>query len=93
MEKTNQEHKQLTLWIVTASSSKQQQPLRTGYDVVTAIYAYNQTDAKEKSRSWLTKYPEKPYHSFMECPTGFCVGIQTWLPGYIQEEASHKKTT
>jgi hypothetical protein len=86
MENThNQQEGTLTLWIITASSSKKHEPLLNSPDFVTAIYAYDQEDAEKKALSWFVQHPERPYHYFMECPEGFTMGIQAWIPGRIQE--------
>jgi hypothetical protein len=87
MEDTNnQQGRVLILWIVTASSNEHRGPLRISPDLVTATYAYDQVDAKAKLQSWFMQHPERPYHSFMECPQGFLMGAQAWLPGHIPDK-------
>ncbi|EFH88868.1 hypothetical protein [Ktedonobacter racemifer] len=77
----------LTLWLLRASASEQQQEggEREGTDAYHFVYARDELEAQFRTQTWLAQHPHLPNHTFTSCPNGFQIGPLR-VPGICPDE-------
>ncbi|EFH81732.1 hypothetical protein [Ktedonobacter racemifer] len=77
----------LTLWLLRASASAQQQEggEREGTNAYHFVYARDELEAQFRAQTWLAQHPHLPHHTFTPCPNGFQIGPLR-VPGICPDE-------
>ncbi|WP_075164512.1 hypothetical protein [Ktedonobacter racemifer] len=77
----------LTLWLLRASASTQQQEgwERESTYTYHFVYARDELEAQFRAQTWLAQRPHLPNHTFTPCPNGFQIG-PVRIPGICPDE-------